>query len=113
MTPAEQTSMAPYRIGILWLISSAAWAGVEPAPATPDRTGSVVRSARPEPPVPSPRKATPGATLRCWQYGQLLFEEPISTIPATLSAQTHVFEGKPGGPPVQLIEMQSSICMVR
>jgi hypothetical protein len=105
--------MESYRLAIALLWTSAACAGVEPAQAPTETTGGVVRAARPDLSAAAMPKVSPGATLRCWQYGQLLFEEPVSTIPGSLAAQTHVFEGKSGGPQVDLVDMQSAVCMVR
>jgi hypothetical protein len=113
MSAKVRTIMGSYRLVAALLWTSAAWAGVEPAGETTETTSGVVRASRPDLSAAAPRKVVAGTTLRCWQYGQLLFEEPVSTIPGSLAAQTHVFEGKPGGPAVQLIDMQSGICMVR
>lgn len=35
-----------------------------------------------------------GHYLRCWQYGRLLFEEPVAAIPPELASQGWSFRGK-------------------
>ena len=105
--------MSPHRFVIALIWMSAASAGVEPAAAQAETSGGGVRAERPEASPAATRKAAGGATLRCWQYGRLIFEEAVSTIPASLAAQTHVFEGRAAGSPVQFIDTQSATCMVK
>ena len=44
--------------------------------------------------APQQRVNGEGHYLRCWQYGRLLFEEPVAAIPPELAAQGWSFRGK-------------------
>lgn len=55
--------------------------------------------------------ANKGPNLRCWQYGRLIFEEPVSDVPASLAGTGHRFEGRGGS--VQLLDMHNSSCLIK
>lgn len=52
-----------------------------------------------------------GPSLRCWQYGRLIFEEPVSEVPASLGGAGHRFEGRAGS--VQLVDMHNASCLIK
>jgi hypothetical protein len=50
-------------------------------------------------------------TLRCWQYGRLILEEPVTTAP---SASGNIVFARPGDPrPVELINFGEAVCLVK
>lgn len=93
-------------LSLLWV--SAASAGLEP---TPDVTAKP--ATRSDIPTTIAKKPAPTPTLRCWQFGRLIFEEPVASAPATNIAGTHVFESKTASAPLTLIDMQSATCLVK
>jgi len=62
-------------------------------------------------PSKAPRASNKGPSLRCWQYGRLIFEEPMAELPASL-AGGHKFEGRSGAS-VQLLDMHNAICLMK
>lgn len=52
-----------------------------------------------------------GPSLRCWQYGRLIFEEPVSEVPPSLGGTGHRFEGRAGS--LQLVDMHNSSCLIK
>lgn len=52
-----------------------------------------------------------GPSLRCWQYGRLIFEEPMTEVPAALGSGGHRFEGRAGS--MQLVDMHNSSCLIK
>lgn len=61
-----------------------------------------------------PRKRTgtnKGPSLRCWQYGRLIFEEPLAEVPPSLGGTGHRFEGRAGS--MQLLDMHNSSCLIK
>lgn len=52
-----------------------------------------------------------GPSLRCWQYGRLIFEEPMNDVPAALAGSGHRFEGRAGS--MQLVDMHNSSCLIK
>jgi len=63
--------------------------------------------------VPPPKRPllSKGPSLRCWQYGRLIFDEPVSDVPATLAGTGHRFTGRSGT--VQLLDMHNSSCLIK
>jgi len=100
----------------LTLLALAAAAGVRS-----DRAGGTVEvastktdpqpSAAYTPPAKRPSSISKGPSLRCWQYGRLIFEEPVSEVPATLGGAGHKFEGRSGN--LQLVDMHNSSCLIK
>jgi hypothetical protein len=87
-----------------------------PAPAT----GEKPRAAPPEVSVPSARGPAPvldqrprykGRTIRCWQFGRLILEEPVADGTRT---DGHVLQlRQPGsGAGLQLIELKDAVCLI-
>lgn len=52
-----------------------------------------------------------GPSLRCWQYGRLIFEEPMSDVPPSVGGNSHRFEGRAGS--VQLLDMHNASCLIK
>ena len=57
--------------------------------------------------------AQKGRSLRCWQQGRLIFEEPVAALPSGVPPHGHVFEGKGGAPDMQLLDLQHAACLIR
>ena len=62
-------------------------------------------------PAKRPSGIAKGPSLRCWQYGRLIFEEPVSEVPASLTGSGHKFEGRAGH--LQLVDMHNSSCLIK
>lgn len=100
----------------LCLLTLAAVAGVRS-----DRAAGTVEVAAATPvALPPPAYITPakrpsgiakGPSLRCWQYGRLIFEEPVSDVPASLGSSGHKFEGPSGN--LQLVDMHNASCLIK
>lgn len=52
-----------------------------------------------------------GPSLRCWQYGRLILDEPVSEVPASLAGSGHRFVGRGGS--LQLLDMHNSSCLIK
>ena len=63
--------------------------------------------------VPPPKRAvlSKGPYLRCWQYGRLIFDEPVNEVPASLAGAGHRFVGRWGN--LQLLDMHNSSCLIK
>jgi hypothetical protein len=106
----------PIAIG-LTLLAMAAVAGV-----SSDHSVSVAAAAKPakaevvplnddyRPPAKR-SGSNKGPSLRCWQYGRLIFEEPMSEMPASLGGTGQRFEGRTGS--LQLVDMHNSSCLIK
>lgn len=107
-----------YSIGIGFaLLAMVAVAGV-----SSDRSVSVAAAAKPgkaevvplndDYRAPVKRSANyKGPSLRCWQYGRLIFEEPMTEVPASLGGSGHRFEGRAGS--MQLVDMHNASCLIK
>lgn len=101
----------------LTLLAVAAAAGVrsdtEPAPAkkAPAAKTEVEPLTPDYRPPPKPKASNKGPSLRCWQYGRLIFEEPMAELPASLTGG-HRFEGRSGAS-MQLLDMHNTSCLVK
>ena len=64
-------------------------------------------------PAPSGKRVSTnrGPSLRCWQYGRLILEEPVPEVPASLGGAGHRFEGRSGS--VQLVDMHNAPCLIK
>ena len=63
--------------------------------------------------VPPPKRPvlSRGPSLRCWQYGRLILDEPVSEVPASLAGSGHRFVGRGGS--LQLLDMHNSSCLIK
>jgi hypothetical protein len=59
------------------------------------------------------KKAPPVLLLRCWQYGHLLFEEPLESVPAETRKSARITVVDRQGRALQVIDMASATCLVR
>jgi hypothetical protein len=59
------------------------------------------------------KKAPPVLLLRCWQYGHLLFEEPLDSVPAETRKNARISVVDRQGRALQVIDMASATCLVR
>jgi hypothetical protein len=59
------------------------------------------------------KKASPVLLLRCWQEGRLLFEEPLSSVPAETRKNARITVQDREGRALQVIDMASATCLVR
>ena len=87
-------------------------AGTNLSPA-PEPATQVV-GARREP--VSPRKGGPAPsrpTLRCWQYGRLIFEEPLASLPPEGAGPGYLFQGKAGQRSVRLLDIHTATCVIQ
>ncbi|MCK7493701.1 MAG: hypothetical protein MZW92_21985 [Comamonadaceae bacterium] len=111
-------------VAALWATAGAA--GVEPAPATEPAPPAASRAAADvghpghhASALTCPRKATgrhpatKSRTLRCWQYGRLIFEEAVTSLPPSLAGRGQVFDGKSGKQPLQLLDIHTATCLVK
>jgi len=110
-------------IAALWATAGAG--GVEPVPATEPAPPAASRPApeaatqvtteRTELPKESYRPASrnKGRTLRCWQYGRLIFEEAVTSLPPSLAGRGQVFDGKSGKQPLQLLDIHTATCLLK
>lgn len=108
--------IAPWLLASLWVAgagagidSPTASPGSMPAPTAPvvaERpAGHLARPASP------PRDA--GRILRCWQYGRLIFEEPVGTLPPNLASQGYRFGSRNSQGSIQLLDIHTATCTVR
>lgn len=86
---------------------------------------SVSESAWPQPSVTTQRIETKprldaaaitsaGLRLRCWQFGRLIIDEPITELPADPGAGLpRVRAQGPGGSPVVVYDTRNATCVVR
>ena len=106
-------------IGVsLLAIAAVAAAGVRsdkavppPAAADASKTEVVPLTHDVRPASKRPVASNKGPSLRCWQYGRLIFEEPVSDVPASLGGSGHKFEGRAGT--VQLVDMHNASCLIK
>jgi hypothetical protein len=63
--------------------------------------------------APVVKKASPVLLLRCWQEGRLLFEEPLSSVPAETRKNARITVQDREGRALQVIDMASATCLVR
>ncbi len=110
-------------VAALWATAGAA--GVEPAPATEPAPPAASRAAADvATPVATERADLPkesyrpgsrnkSRTLRCWQYGRLIFEEAVTSLPPSLAGRGQVFDGKSGKQPLQLLDIHTATCLVK
>ncbi len=59
------------------------------------------------------KKTQPVLLLRCWQEGRLLFEEPLSAVPAETRKNARITVTDREGRALQVIDMASATCLVR
>jgi hypothetical protein len=59
------------------------------------------------------KKVPPVLLLRCWQYGHLLFEEPLESVPAETRKNARITVVDRQGRALQVIDMASATCLVR
>jgi hypothetical protein len=59
------------------------------------------------------KKAPPVLLLRCWQYGHLLFEEPLASVPAETRKSARLAVIDRNGQALSVIDMASATCLVR
>lgn len=104
---------------VLWAAAAAAGVETIPAPAgTPDvpphdPAATVQVIARQlGTPGNKPGRGKSRSTLRCWQYGRLIFEEPLNALPPDLAARSRSFEGK-GSQSLQLLDIHTATCLVQ
>ena len=62
-------------------------------------------------PLPRTKVSAKGPSVRCWQYGRLIFEEPVSEIPPTSGSQGQRFESQGGS--FQLLDMHNASCVIK
>jgi hypothetical protein len=79
--------------------------------ARPAAAPEVVPSERSAGPAPAQRPRYKGRTIRCWQFGRLIVEEPVV---GGLTPESQVFQVRqPGdGPGLQLLELKDAVCIV-
>lgn len=67
--------------------------------------------------VPVAAAASPAVgrfTVRCWQYGKLLFEETLSQLPTENDAVTIRMQGADrANSPYQLLDTRTAMCLVK
>jgi hypothetical protein len=51
--------------------------------------------------------------IRCWQYGQLLFEEYAQSMPTDLGRNALGLHGKNDSQPLLLVDTQNATCLVK
>lgn len=107
---------------VLALVAShCALAGVESITVQADAAKSVAPAGRVEVAAPerpkltdtATKKTPPGLTLRCWQFGRLILEEPVSALPAVAASQPVTLESRLSSTPIQLIDAQAAFCVVK
>jgi hypothetical protein len=59
------------------------------------------------------KKAPPVLLLRCWQEGRLLFEEPLSAVPAETRKSARLSVTDRAGQALHVIDMAGATCLVR
>jgi hypothetical protein len=59
------------------------------------------------------KKALPVLLLRCWQYGHLLFEEPLASVPAEARKNARLTVTDRNGQTLHVVDMASTTCLVR
>jgi hypothetical protein len=94
--------------------------------ASPEKGPAAVSSEKPRPAsspevtVPSDRSANrapdqrpryKGRTIRCWQFGRLILEEPVVDGPKP-DGQVHYLKQPGNGPGLQLLELKDAVCLV-
>lgn len=85
-------------------------AASEKKPAPADKTEVVPINEDVRKP-PARKVAAKGPSLRCWQYGRLILDEPVSEVPPSIVGSGHKFEGAGGN--LQLLDMHSSSCLIK
>lgn len=59
------------------------------------------------------KKAPPVLLLRCWQYGHLLFEEPLASVPADTRKNARLSVIDRNGQSLHVMDMAGATCLVR
>jgi hypothetical protein len=82
--------------------------GPEPALTRGPTTATVTK-----PTSGTPKESRTGYSLRCWQYGRLLFEEHLTVLPTDSRNVVRLAANDPAGRPVQVVETTTATCLIR
>jgi hypothetical protein len=103
---SERVPMPPLA-GVSERVPASPLAGTAAPPGKPAQN---YRSAAAKPAQPAAERRR---SLRCWQQGRLILDEPIAAMPSGVAPHGHVFEGKGSAPDMQLLDLQHAACLIR
>ena len=109
--PSEASGRRALRVAVLALSAPlSALAGV----TTTTDSKEAARPAAAAPQGVQPTKAGGPYSMRCWQYGRLLFEENLSSVPADGGQYSLKVSGTDRkGQPVYVAETKNATCLIR